>query len=359
MHAHHVLGFIELEPLAIGVVDLVYVIVALMCLLLVAAGWVLLYILHLAFGKISIFGAHPFNFLYGLMTAALKSVFTQLEQRLVATGHFFWALAQMIWRPLFVILQLMQWVAGQVIGVQQNSNQGLAQVRAQEQQDVAALRAKEESDHLAETTFANQVFAASEQHANNLFNQLTNTLNTDIASVRGKEAADIATVNRTISSVNTQLRTLAANDLTTAENHANQLYNQAIAALNADVTSLRATDASDLTQAKNFATGLVNGLGVSALRTTLTALQAQTNRIQTETDDCLTPLCDTVTPQAPRLGRLGNLLGQLEALGIEALLVALAAECLTDPGAVATDVNTVVQDIGNPLMTGFRDLIGA
>ena len=359
MHAHHALGFIELEPLAIGIVDLVYVIVALMCLLLVAAGWVILYVLHLAFGRISILGSHPFNFLYGLMTDALKSVFTQLEQRLVATGHFFWALGQMIWRPLFVILQLMQWSVGQIIGVQQHSNQGLAQVRAQEQQDIANLRAQENANINALRLQIDSQVTAAINNVNNRITSVDNTLNTRITSVQSADHAFTQAVENALGARINADEAAINNDYATLNTRITNSVNGLNATITRDVNSLTQADAADLTTAKNFATNLVSGLGVGTLRTTLTALQSQVSKIQTETDDCLTPLCDTVTPQAPRLGRLGNLLGELEALGIEALLIALAAECLTNPGAVASDVNTVVQDIGNPLMTGFRDLVGA
>jgi hypothetical protein len=97
----------------------------------------------------------------------------------------------------------------------------------------------------------------------------------------------------------------------------------------------------------------------SILAKAAAAVQAKLTPIQTEINDCLTPLCDTVTPQAPRIGRLGNLLKGLEDLGIEALLVALAAECLANPAAVARDVDAVTKDIGDPLMAAYRDLIGA
>jgi hypothetical protein len=105
--------------------------------------------------------------------------------------------------------------------------------------------------------------------------------------------------------------------------------------------------------------GLVPGIIAGAIPGILAQVLPRVTTLETEVAECLEPLCDTVTPQAPRLGNLGKLFQELEDLGIEALIIALAAECLTDPGAVAHDITGVFNDVGAPIMAGFRDLIGA
>ena len=66
---------------------------------------------------------------------------------------------------------------------------------------------------------------------------------------------------------------------------------------------------------------------------------------------CSLPLCS-------RLGGLGNFFDDLRGIGDDALLLALILLMLRDPGAVAHDAETVMRDIGAPVLDAFRALAG-
>jgi hypothetical protein len=331
---------------------------ALFVTLIFIAGWVILWILHVTLGKISVFGFHPFNFFYNLATDTLKSTWGEFKRFVPPFARMLWSWVMTIWRPLYVILDLITHLTAQILGVQQNSNQGLAQVRSQEQTDVANANAH-----------ADELYAVNHQHTDNLFAQaeadiaagdttvlheaehLYNLVEGDLANQIAQAKAHADAVGNEVLGQAEHLYNLAegdiVNSLAEAKTYANQVGNVVL---------------GDAEHLYNLAEGdITNQVAASiptAVARAVAAVQPQISKIQTAVDDCLEPLCDTVTPQAPRLGRLGNLLQGLESLGVEALLIALAAECLTDPAAVAHDVDAVVTDVGGPIMAGFRDLIG-
>jgi hypothetical protein len=171
---------------------------------------------------------------------------------------------------------------------------------------------------------------------------------TDLSGIEAQLQSDVGSLQAEMQSMESTLNGAIANDVTGLQNQIGSVQ----ALLEQQVTN-------GVNTAEQFATGLVSGLGLGGITSTLTSLASRLSAVETETTECLDPLCDTVTPQAKRLGNLGKYLADLEALGIEALLLALAAECMTDPGAVVSDVSSVVNDVGGPMVSGIRDLIGA
>ena len=357
-------GFvIPLEPLAIGIEELPAVVLALMCMLVVGAGWVIMAVVFEIFGNISVLGAHPFGLAAGLLSGLINKAMNKLGGFLMKyldpVGNFFYGLAMTLWRPLYVIGATIAGLTTQLLGLSQSTSSGFTDVRgAIVAGDQAVTRAADNEITQNVGTLNNRI-TAIQNDTNTAISDLGRTVSEDYNGAIS-HADDL--YNRVEGDLTNSVRALQAtiaSDTNDAINHANDLYNRVEGDLTNSVRSLTQADATNLQTAENFATSLVGGLGLGSLRSTVTALQGQVSKIQTETDECLTPLCDTVTPQAPRLGRLGNLFQELEALGFDALIVAMAAEALHDPAAVVSDVKTVVSDVGSPLMTAFRDLIGA
>lgn len=355
----HIFGFVELAPLAIGFVDLVVFVIALAAFLVVGAGWVFFAVVAQVFQGISIFGSHPFGFIAGLLKAAMNSLAGVMMRNLDAAGNFFWGLAMTIWRVIYVVGATIAGLTTQLLGLSQSTSSGFADVRgAIVAGDQAVTRAADNEITQNVGTLNNRI-TAIQNDTNTAISDLGRTVSEDYNGAISHADNLYNQVEGDLTNSVRSLQQTIGDDLQTAFSHADDLYNRVEGDLTNSVRSLTQADATNLQTAENFATSLVGGLGIGSLLSTVTALQAQTNKIQTETDECLTPLCDTVTPNASRLGHLGDLFKDLEALAFDALIVALAAEALHDPAAVVNDVKTVVDDVGSPFMSAFRDLVGA
>lgn len=352
------LGFVEFVPLAIGAVDLVWVIIALAGWIMLAAGWSIYSPIFDILNKVSIFGVRPFAFINSLLFDSMQKLAAIFLKRLSPVGHFFWALGQTIWRPLYVIVDTLQYVVSTINGVNQQISRQVSQLKAQEQADVARLAAQEAAS-----------VRALENRMAALQSSLTNLISTDIHAVQAQEQASVtalenrmaalqssltATINADIAGVN---RTIS-NDITAV--------NRTIATDIAGVDATIRTDVSSLTSNINavrssipaVALGVVTSQAPTIVARAVAQVQPEVNAIKTELTECLDPLCADVTPNAPRLGRNLNWLKNLEALGFEAALFALAAECLTNPGAVVADVSAVVHEVGDVVVDGGKTLIG-
>ena len=356
--SHPEAGFVEFEPVVIGIVDFVFVLIAAACLLLVGAGWVWGWLIVQLFGGISILGFHPFASLGNAIEGAMASIARPLISRVVAFGHAAWSLVMVLWRFVYVVTVGLGGLALRITGVSQDSQSGLASVRAYVDSQISALVLYTEGLFGIE----NQKIATAEAEAAQEAAQATATsIAFTQAEVAGANAHSDQLFNRAEADIGTNLRT-AENFAVAQANAVRTTLNADVSTINAtitrDVTDLRQADATNLRTAENFATGLVNGLGVGALRQTVTALQSELNQVKTETTECLDPLCNTVTPQAKRLGNLGKWFQDLEALAAAALLIAIAEEAVHDPGGVAHDIEAVVQGAGSDVLQGFRDLIG-
>lgn len=355
---HPEAGFVEFEPLVLVGLDLVWVVVGILAIALLCGFWLILYLLNAILGKISVFGFHPFSFGLSLVNDAMKSAVGLLDDKTRAFGEFFWGIIQTLWRFFYVATLT-------IVGVfwTQDANNQLRQAdqanetaRAQfiegqilnkEEQDVAALRATYD-----------QAIAGLQQQ----IGQDVGDLNRDLAGqdayttqVHDELQAEITVLQN---SVPTGLQAELNADI---QNLTQQLAQQKTI-LEQEIanqgTSLQGQIAAGVNAAEGYATGLVSGLGIGNIVQTLTGLSGQVAKIATETAECLDPLCDTVTPNAQRAGRNLNWLKNLEALGVEALMLAIAAEAVADPAAVAHDFEDVLQPAGSALFTGFRDLVG-
>lgn len=100
---------------------------------------------------------------------------------------------------------------------------------------------------------------------------------------------------------------------------------------------------------------IVNDVIPSAITGLATQVETELQPIRNELDTCVAPLCDTVTPNAKQLGKLGNLLKNLENLGIAAVLAALVGEAVADPDAASAQVI----DVGGWAPTFAVELVDA
>lgn len=356
--SHPEAGFVEFEPVVVGIFDLVALVIAGACVLLVMGGWVVGWLISQLLGGIGILGIYPFKSLGDDIQGVMLTIAQPLIRFMKPAGHTLWSMAVTTWRFVYVVTTVMGSLALRITGVSQQSQDGLAQLRAQEQSDVQILDAFIENAQQEITD--NAIFAQTytDTRVDNIYNQLTRE---DIQRVGAETTRAAGVENGLQTQLNNDIagvRTTITNDINTVNTRITNSVNTINATIRRDVNSLTQADATNLKTAENFATGLVSGLGLGTLRSTVTALQTQVSKIATETTECLDPLCDTVTPQAKRLGHLGNLFQGLEDLAIEALIVALAAECITDPQTVVSDLDTVITDVGGPIITGVRDLIG-
>lgn len=356
--AHPEAGFIEFEPIAIGLVDLVAVVVASACLLLVMAGWVVGWLISELLGGIAIGPIHPFRSLGGDIQNVMLGIAQPLIRFMKPIGHAAWSIAMTVWRFVYVVTTVMGSMALRITGVSQQSQDGLAQLRAQEQSDIQIVDAFIENAQQEITD--NAIFAQTytDTRVDNIYNQLTRE---DIQRVAAETTRATGIEDGLRTQLNANVNTL---------NHLTQVtipgidttINNDVRTINAtitrDVTDLKAADATNLRTAENFATGLVSGLGIDALKQTVTALQGDVGKIKTETTECLDPLCDTVTPNASKLGNVGKYLKLLENLGVEAFFLALAIEAVNDPKTVADDMELVLEPLGDLSITVLRDTIG-
>lgn len=356
--AHPEAGFVEVEPLAIAAIDFVWVIIALACCLLAFAGWVIFSVLDDIFGGISIFGYHPFGVIAGLLQAAMKKAWGWAENRLGAFTNWLWSQISVIWRFMYVAVVSIVGLWDQVLfndRYQTNSLSSEAQ-RAQAAESNLQTQLNQEEAALSKdlgalggeiATLQYETIPAIESELTILEGEIANLSAPDLSAIEAELKTDVASLTREIQSVEGTLNQTIAGDVTSLQNQIGSV-----------TTTLEQQITNGVSNAEQFATNLAPSIQAGAVATVLAQLAPQLQKIETDITECLDPLCDTVTPNAQRAGRNLNWLKNLEALGFEAALFALAAECLTDPQAVVNDITTVMEDIGNPIMDAGKALIG-
>jgi hypothetical protein len=265
-----------------------------------------------------------------------------------------WSVVSLVWQFMFVTVGICLTLTRHLAGMDQSGKGDVAALAAREQADVQtidryieALLAKEEADVaaiLGTMSAGLSALSAGEQSdvaalnatIGNDVRSLNATINSDVAALNSTIRSDVLNLNNRITSVQT---VLAGREAT-------------------DVNSLKATDAANLGTAERFATSAIAAATPGIIARAVAQISPELSAVKTEINDCLDPLCNTVTPQAPRAGRNLNWLKNLELLGVEALLVALAAECLTHPAAVADEVGSVMHAVGDGPLAAFRHLVG-
>jgi hypothetical protein len=356
--SHPEAGFIEVEPLLIVGIDLVWVLLGAMVMLTFGAGWIIFAVIGRVLSEVL---PNPFGLLGDLFTwisgkwyGALKWAWTSVEKHCAHMAHTMWSFVSSLWRSLYVILTVLQWLWGWVDGTNQAIGRMQDQLQAKEAADYRQLQGQEAADYhqLAVTEAAN---LAAEQNA-------IATLGLNVLAIEGRlqaqEHTDVHNLQANLNTVDNQLHQLLQSDVLNLNNRITSVQTVLAGQEHTDVHNLQANLNAVDNSIPGVALGVVAGAAPGIVAQAVAQVAPQLQKINTDLTECLDPLCNTVTPNASRLGHLGNLLKGLEALGLEALFVALAAEMLTHPAAVIEDFQSVMGAVGDPIMTGFRDLTG-
>jgi hypothetical protein len=356
--SHPEAGFVEFEPVALAALDLVMIIVALLCVIVAFAFWVVLYVLDKMFGGISFFGFHPFQFAFGLINDGMKASLGLLDSQAYAFGELIFGIVQTVWRFAHVAIVTVVTLWWRELFDSQSSSGNTAAEAARAKAAESQILNQEQGDLNGLRATVGQAVAGLEQQEAQDVASLERQLQQVAASVPGDVSGQLAQLGSELAATQASLQ----GEITGLGNSLQSDIAHVADSIPSDLAQLQAQLQSQINAgvgtAEAFATGAATGAGAAAVASVLAILQPQVNAITTELGDCLDPLCDTVTPQAQRLGNLGRFLQSLEELGLAALLIALAAEAVHDPAAVVSDVTTVVQDAGDATLAAFRDLIG-
>jgi hypothetical protein len=349
--------------LGIGAVDLIGFLVALAAILAVGALWVFFQPL------VSLFNNVRINFLWihteGLGDAisngledAMKGIVNTYATLSHDAAHFMWVLGVGIWHAIYNI----------VTGITQAL--GLANQAVQTAAGTAALLPDAISGAISSAnSYADGVLSVAEADATNLYNSAISTAeglyndsiahadtlyNDAIGTAEGLYNDSIAHADGLYNDAISTAQSLATAAALDGINQADNVYNDLVGQIGSVQDVLNGEIDKVLDDAETFATGAA----AAAAALSVAGLLTRVGTLEAEATECLEPLCDTVVPQAAQLGRLGQFLNNLETLAIDGFIIALAAEAVTDPAGVAADVVSVVNDVGGPVLAGFRDLIG-
>jgi hypothetical protein len=247
---------------------------------------------------------------------------------------------------------------------------GLANQAAQTAAGAAAALAPAISGAISSAnSYADGVLSVAEADATNLYNRAISTAeglyndsishadtlyNDAIGTAEGLYNDSIAHADDLYNQAIGTAQSLATAAALDGINQADNVYNDLVGQLGAVQDVINGEIDKVLGDAETFATGAA----AAAAALSVAGLLTRVGTLEAEATECLEPLCDTVVPQAGQLGRLGQFLNNLQTLAIDGFIIALAAEAVTDPAGVAADAVGVVNDVGGPILAGFRDLIG-
>lgn len=345
--------------LAIGGVDIFIFVVALAAVLVLGGMWVFAIVIGKMLSPLPLVGHFVEDTVARSLLGAMQAVLGEFDTVTHAVAHFFWAIATAPWHLLNALNQAISAAMNTAVNALGFAQQVAVGVGAQVAAGVAdaenfALQAEANAQRYAERIGA-ETLATAEAYASAVGADVLHDAETIYNDAVAYAAAGDAAVTAIAQSLADQVY-----------NDAARFFDEAVASADAGVAAAEALAQSLADQVYNDAARLFDeatadseAFAESAIAGALASVLPRVATLEAEADECLKPLCDTVTPNAGALGRLGSLLQGLETLGIDTLFIALAAEAVTDPAAVATDFQTVVSDVGDPILAGFRDLIGA
>lgn len=344
--------------LAIGGVELVALIVAAVAIAVLIAAWVFAGPMRGVLSHIPLVGGYVANVFDVWLSAVVRASASYLDSKVLGIGRALFGLGAGLWHLVYKItagiaaaisaaryaLNTAHSLYQQALGFAQNAA-NVALAGAEALYNDAIAHANNLYNHAIWFTqgqiagvisLAQQLYGQAVAHTNDLYNHAIWFTQGQIATVE----SEIATVQSDVLS------------------EANRLFGEAEQAIT-NVEGQVAADVAGLQGAINGIEGQVSGLealwGVVAA---IPLLQTAVTTLTTEAATCLEPLCDTVTPRAPQLGKLGNFLQGLETLGVDVLVAGLFTEAITNPRGLAQDTVGLVQAVGDPVVTGIRDLTG-
>jgi hypothetical protein len=344
--------------IAIGAVDLVAFVLGLGALLALFAMYVPVKILGLLLKGVPVIGGALNNTLAAGLQSAMKTVAGQLDAWAAVVNNLLASIGGGLWwlfhKMLAVVTHLsfvIQAVEGHAQHAQSTADNAQATANAAtaatsfeaQLNDVvqaeAALNATVNSLSAAQAALGLQV-AINDQDQ-------TSALEKDQAANASQLQSVASGLGDQIGSVKSDVQSVASELFGTIKPEIAALQDEVSGLSIPNLGSIQDVIDSDIAKALAVA-------GVAAIP----GILSQVGALTTEVAECVEPLCDTVTPNARSLGNLGKFLGDLETLGFAALIVALAAEVLSDPQGVADDISSVVTDIGSGPLAAFRDVVG-
>lgn len=326
--------------LAIGGVELVAFIVALSVFLTLLAGWVF----FKAFGAVtgggfSIFGWNPVTSITDFLGDAMKSVVGVFSAQADAVAHWLWAYGVGLWHLAYQIVSgiedakrwAVQGVSSAVTGLQTSVDHADA-LFSQAQTDLRnGLTVTEE--HVGDVlTIASALF---------------NTAEADIVRVANADADAAVSVavsyantlyDQAVTRIDTLKGELVA-DINTTSAYAATLYDEAVTRIDTLKGELVTDIAGALGTAETYADAVAKAAAGVAAAGVLAQVLPQVFSVTADIAECVEPLCDTITPNAGVLGKLGQFLTGLEALGVVALLFELVDQAVTNPQGAASDLD--------------------
>jgi hypothetical protein len=343
---------------AIGAIDLVVFVVAAAAILLLLAGDKFFQVIAAVLGKVPVIGGTIASTITQYLVSTMQSLAKDLEKYTVSVGELSWGILVSTWHVLYRIVEVQVGFYDQLLHVHQSvHNTGTAAVgQANAYTDHAAAGLSAQVAGVAGALEAYKVAAAGSTSADLLgidaqLSHLADEVQSEAATVLGQ--ADAFTASQVA-----QAEALANALADSVQSEAVTLFGQAEGAITVIQDQVQALPGLIEGTIPGIIDGIVPGIIAGAIPGILAQVIPRVATLEAEADECLKPLCDTVTPNAKQLGNLGQLFKNLEALGLEALFIALAAEAAHDPGAVAHDIVAVVDDVGGGLLAGFRDLVG-
>jgi hypothetical protein len=344
--------------LAIGAVDLVAFAVALVALLALLAMWVFMKPIEAVLKHVPFIGSSIAGAVTGWLEDAMRTVAGSFDGLVRATGHFLWAIGVGLWNVMAAVHGAIIDVKFWAITAYHAATAAAATATTlfdQAERDIAQALSNAEAAAVGEVS---QAVAPLQSAISGLEADIA-TVESDVvsagaAAIAGAVAAAEGILNPAIQALEGDIA--AAADAVLSE--ANTLFGQAeaaIAGVAAEVVALPGVIEGVI---PGVVDQVVPGLIAGAIPGILAQVLPRVAALEAEAAECLEPLCDTVTPNARSLGNLGKFLQDLETLGFAALIVALAAESITHPQAVADDISSVVSDIGGGPLRAFRDVIG-
>lgn len=354
---HPEAGFVEFEPIALAALDLVTIIVALLCVIIAFAFWVVLYVLDKILGGISFFGFHPFHFAFDLIDSGMKASLGLLDSSAYAFGELIFGIVITVWRfvHVAVVTIVTLWWREFFDTQQANGNNAAEAARAKAAE--AGLQSQLSGDIAQLQGTLDQAVAGLEQGEAQDFANLERQLQGLASAIPGNVAGQLTQLESELATTQASLQneiTSLGNSLQTELTHVADSIPSDLAQLQA---SLQAQINAGVGTAEAFATGAATGAGASALAQALATLQPQINNITTDLGECLDPLCDTVTPNANELGNLGKLLKALEDLFAAGALMALLVAAVEDPKGTAGAVVDVMGWV-TPLSEDLVNVVG-
>lgn len=358
--------------LAVGAVDLVALFIALAVLLVLLAGWVVGELLRKAFavlakpqgiiGTILSPATAVFGFIADHLVAAMEAAISFdvrfMDRAVHGFAHLVWMLATGVWHLLDGLIHAIADAKTWAVRAYNQATAGVMEAENYAAGLVSQAEAAAASEVAGAVSYANAVAATLEGEIATVASDVVSEANTVLGEAESYAVAQADTVMSAASALFGQ----AEADLTAAadavESEAVRLFGQAEADIASGVAAAEAGLAG-LTGVVQGLEGQIAGItGALGALAVLPGLLSSVSALTAEADTCLKPLCDTVTPNAGSLGRLGGLLTNLEALGIDVLVAGLFAAAVTDPAGLARETVTVVEAVGDPVVTGVRDLVG-